>query len=92
MKVIKKIFNSIFNKSFASFIILVNMISLSIYGAFMLTITRHFMQPSIIGYNLFIIAYVIAESVGAYVIIYALILLIKKITKMCKKKFENNRL
>ena len=92
MKIIQKIFNSIFNKDFATFIILVNMISLSIYGTFMLTITRHFMQPSIIGYNLFIIVYVIAESVGAYVIIYALILLIKKITKMCKKKFERNRL
>ena len=92
MKIIQKIFNSIFNKDFATFIILVNMISLSIYGTFMLTITKHFMQPSIIGYNLFIIAYVIAESVGAYVIIYALILLIKKITKICKKKFENNRL
>ena len=74
------------------FIIVGNMISLSIYGAFMLTITKPFMQPSIIGYNLFIIAYVIAESVGAYVIIYGLIWLIKKIVKICKKKFENNRL
>ena len=92
MKIIQKIFNSIFNKDFATFIILVNMISLSIYGTFMLTITKHFMQPSIIGYNLFIIAYVIAESVGAYVIIYGLIWLIKKIVKICKKKFENNRL
>ena len=92
MKIIQKIFNSIFNKSFATFIILVNMFILAIYGAFMLTITKPFMQPSIIGYNLFIIAYVIAESVGAYVIIYGLIWLIKKIVKICKKKFENNRL
>lgn len=92
MKVIKKIFNSIFNKSFAIFIIVGNMISLSIYGTFMLAITKQFMQPSIIGYNLFIIVYVIAESVSAYVIIYALIWLIKKIAKICKKKFENNRL
>lgn len=68
------------------------MFLLAMYGAFMLTITKHFMQPSIIGYDLFIIVYVIAESVSAYVIIYALILLIKKIVKICKKKFENNRL
>ena len=92
MKVIKKIFNSIFNKSFATFIILVNMFILAIYGAFMLIITKHFMQPSDIGYNLFIIVYVIVDSLGKYVFIYALIWLIQKIVKICKKKFENNRL
>ena len=92
MKVIKKIFNSIFNETTFTIIVVVNIMILSTYSAFMLTVLKTVMEPSIKGYSLFIIVYVIANSSGRYVIIYALILLIKKIVKICKKKFERNRL
>ena len=92
MKVIKKIFNSIFNETVFTIIVVVNIMILSTYSAFMLTVLKPVMEPSIMGYKLFIIVYVITESVGKYVFIYGLIWLIKKITKICKKKFERNRL
>ena len=100
MKVIKKIFNSIFNKSFASFIILVNTFILAMYGAVMHSVVIAVVNVTETTANAWYhISYVSAKLAwyylviyGYYLVIYALILLIKLIVKICKKKFERNRL
>ena len=93
MKVIKKIFNSIFNKSFASFIILVNMFILAMYGAVMHSVVIAVVNVTETTANAWYhISYVSAKLAWYYLVIYALILLIKLIVKICKKKFERNRL
>ena len=69
------------------------MFILAMYGAVMHSVVIAVVNvPETTANAWYHISYVSVKLAWYYLVIYALIWLIKKIAKICKKKFENNRL